>query len=83
MKKGWKLALVFQIVQKVSEKNCPCLYLFTDQVWWINELWFKRYIQKFKSCNMSVIRRKGESQNGRFKKTKHAKYSEKRTFLTP
>ena len=25
----------------------------------------------------------GESQNGCFKKTKHAKFSEKRAFLTP
>ena len=32
---------------------------------------------------LSVIRQKGESQNGCFKKTKHAKFSEKRTFLTP
>ena len=31
----------------------------------------------------SVIRQKGESQNGCFKKTKHAKFSKKRTFLTP
>ena len=31
----------------------------------------------------SVIRQKGESQNGYFKKTKHVKFSEKRTFLTP
>ena len=31
---------------------------------------------------MPVIRQKGESQNGCFKKTKHAKFSEKRTFLT-
>ena len=31
----------------------------------------------------SVIRQKGESQNGCFKKTKHAKYSEKQTFFTP
>ena len=30
-----------------------------------------------------VIRQKGESQNGFFKKTKHVKFSEKRTFLTP
>ena len=30
-----------------------------------------------------VIRKKGESQNGCFKKTMHAKLSEKRTFLTP
>ena len=31
----------------------------------------------------SVIRQNGESQNGCFKKTKHAKFPEKRTFLTP
>ena len=30
----------------------------------------------------SVIRQKDESQNGGNKKTKHAKFSEKRTFLT-
>ena len=28
-------------------------------------------------CNSSVIRQKGESQNGCFKNTKHAKFSEK------
>ena len=38
--------------------------------------------EKFKD-NASVIRQKGESQNGWFKKTEHAKFSEKRTFLTP
>ena len=32
---------------KISEKYCPCLYLSTDQVWWVNELWLKRYIQKW------------------------------------
>ena len=31
----------------------------------------------------SVVRQKCESQNGCFKKTKHARFSEKRTFLTP
>ena len=31
----------------------------------------------------SVIRQKGESQNGCSMKTKHVKFSEKRTFLTP
>ena len=35
------------------------------------------------NINSSVIRQKGESQNGSFKKTKHAKFSEKRTFFTP
>ena len=32
--------------------------------------------------NKLVIRQKGESQTGCFKKTKHAKFFEKRTFLT-
>ena len=32
--------------------------------------------------NKSAIRQKGEPQTGCFKKTKHAKFSEKRTFLT-
>ena len=31
----------------------------------------------------SVIRQKGESQNGYFKKTKHANFSEKEHFLPP
>ena len=31
----------------------------------------------------SVMRQKGESQNGGNKKVKHAKFSKKRTFLTP
>ena len=31
----------------------------------------------------SVIRQKGEPQNGCYKKTKHAKFSEKLRFLTP
>ena len=32
---------------------------------------------------LSVIKQKGESQKGYFKKTKHAKFSEKQVFLTP
>ena len=36
------------------------------------------------TCNDSmVIREKGESQNGCFKKTKYAKFSEKQKFFTP
>ena len=34
-----------------------------------------------KPCNSSVIRQRGESQNGCFRKTKHAKFSKKRAFL--
>ena len=42
-------------------------------------------LKPYTACNQSssVIRQKGEPQNGCFKKTKHAKFSEKRTFLTP
>ena len=37
-----------------------------------------------KSIRMSsVISQKGKSQNSCLKKTKHAKFSEKQTFLTP
>ena len=39
--------------------------------------------ETFQNVNSSVIRQKGESQNGCFKNTKHAKFSEKQTFLTP
>ena len=40
---------------------------------------FTNYYTEVKS---SVIRQKGESQNGCFKKTKHAKFYKKRIFLT-
>ena len=43
--------------------------------------------EKFRICycvnKSSAIRQKGESRNGCYKKTKHAKFPEKRTFLTP
>ena len=42
----WNLAPVFHIVQKIRENYCPCLYLSIGPVWWLNKLWFKRYIQK-------------------------------------
>ena len=37
----------------------------------------------FQLYKTSVIKQKGESQNECFKKTKHTKFPEKRTFLTP
>ena len=46
LKKAWNLAPVLQILQKISEKYCPCLYLSIDQVWLVNDLWFKRYVEK-------------------------------------
>ena len=44
---------------------------------------FRENVSKKLHLRSSVIRQKGESQNGCFKKTKHVKFSEKRTFLTP
>ena len=38
-------------------------------------------VYRFYDANSSVIRQKGEYQNGYCKKTKHAKFSEKRTFF--
>ena len=40
-----------------------------------------RFLPKYKKS--SITRQKHEYQNGCFKKTKHAKFSEKRTCLTP
>ena len=44
------------------------------------KLWIIHILNMLQS-KLSVIRQKGESQNVCFKKTKHIKFSEKRTFL--
>ena len=41
------------------------------------------FFDGFRGYKLSVIRQKSESQNECFKKTKHTKFSEKRTFVTP
>ena len=50
-----QVAKPVQIFQKISENCCPCLYLSVAQVWWLNELWFKRYSKliekKYILCN--------------------------------
>ena len=38
---------------------------------------------RFFICKSLVIRQKGESQNRCFKKTKHVRFSQNRTFVTP
>ena len=40
------------------------------------------FLNKFRKCNLSVIRRKGKSQNVCYKKTKRAKFFKKLTFHT-
>ena len=43
---------IIQIVQKISEKYCSFWYLSSGRVWWLNKLWFKRYIQR---CTLSHV----------------------------
>ena len=45
------------------------------------DIGIKLELEARESKNSSVIRQKGESQNGCFKKTKHAKFSEKCSFF--
>ena len=52
LKRTWNLAPVSQIVQKITQNYCTWLYLSTGQVWWVHDLWFKRYIQK---CTLSHV----------------------------
>ena len=51
-KRTWNLASVSQIVHKITENYCTCLYLSAGQVWWLHDLWFKRYIKK---CTLSHV----------------------------
>ena len=57
------------------------LFLLFCSIFWIR-CHLKR-LNNILIANSAVIRQKSESQNRCFKKTKHAKFSEKRTFLTP
>ena len=51
---------------------------------YINKLASKSFLVSIKKQSKSLaIRQKGESQNGGNKKTKHAKFPKKLTFLTP
>ena len=40
-KRACNLKLVFQIIQKMTEKYCPWFYVSINQVWLVKELWFK------------------------------------------
>ena len=65
----------------VLTKYCPP-FIITHEAR-IELLWYENDLSLNMIKNSSVIRQKGESKNGCFMKTKHAKFSEKRTFLTP
>ena len=55
LKRTWNLAPVLQIVQKITENYRTCLYLSICQVWWLCELWFKRYIQKYTLSHVLIL----------------------------
>ena len=40
LERTWNLASVIEIVQKIPDNFCSCLYLSTVQVLWLSELWF-------------------------------------------
>ena len=70
---------------KSTKNPKKSLIFYTNSDAMINK---RNGIQSWVSTNnpdsfSSIIRQKGESQNGCFEKTKHAKFFEKRTFLTP
>ena len=57
-----------------------------DEIWnliWCQQIMIKIIWKLFECITSSVIGQKGESQNGCFKKTKQAKFSDKQIFLTP
>ena len=68
----------FEQIQYINLFHATALFLYplkTSENQGFSDV-YRRY-------RTSVIRQKGESQNGCFKKAKHGKFSEKRTFLTP
>ena len=58
-------------------------FLYDISVWILLNDFQGRIENTFKHLRWSVIRQKGKSQKERFKKTKHDKFSEKQTVLTP
>ena len=62
---------------------CHCsLYSYDAFIFWLTYCVI-RFTSKLNKQISSVMRQIGKSQNGCFKKTKHAKFSKKQTFLTP
>ena len=68
----------FEIPQKLSWRILADIHNCFSEI----SKWLKNIIETAFFLS-SVIRWKGESENGCLKKTKHVKFSEKRTFLIP
>ena len=70
------MAQSFVLVLKTLIYSIRTLFIIEMRIFDLNPFYVSVLIS-------SVIRQKGKSRNGCFKKTKHVKFSEKRTFLTP
>ena len=88
MSQGCMQGHPFRGALSVPYTGCKGIFFIKILIWFLN--WHKiiiifRWIRQrwSKYTNSSVIRQKGESQNGCFKETKHSKFFEKWTFLTP
>ena len=74
----WKL-ITEPPSEGMSDFGMSCFLIFKIKAT-ILQLWALKatgILSNMEVLNSSLIRRKSESQNGRFKKTKHAKFSEK------
>ena len=76
------LLLLFRILCVSGGKKCSFVRILTLRLTMTEIIWWSEF-REIKSYISSIIRQKGESRNECFKKTKHAKFSEKWTFLTP
>ena len=63
----------------LAHSVCPKV-MYSHKIFFENVTHKARNNRKVELKFSSVVRRKGESQNGCFKKTKHVEFSEKRTF---
>ena len=77
----WLLEDWFRYIRDIKQFTFLWLHVF---FWKIGQCKEPTNFIAFLGLNIdsSVIRQKGESQNGGLKKTKYIKYSEKRTYLT-
>ena len=77
--------MFFDWSRNLSEVFSDYFICFRSQ--FFRNLWSKMNVKfcclKKSNKKLLIIRQKSESQNECFKKTKHAKFSEKRTFITP
>ena len=72
---------------RIDDSITPFYNTIHRLLWWVDKSEWIHFLfsSLFSRENWisSVIRQKGEFQNGCFKKRKHAKFSEERTFLNP